>query len=160
MAHLAAARLAVFRSPLGRSAETAKIIAERLSLPTIELADLAEVHHGDMAGLNDTQIDSRFPGAFDERNRDKYVWAFPNGESYADAEIRAVSALNTIADAGALQPLIVSHEMLGRMLLKRLLGLDPRDALTESQPNGLIHVVTSSSGARSTVRADDNATDL
>ncbi|MFD4323929.1 histidine phosphatase family protein [Nocardioides sp. NPDC058538] len=44
---------AMFHSPLGRAAKAAEIVAELLSLPTVEVADLAEVHHGDMAGLSD-----------------------------------------------------------------------------------------------------------
>mgnify|MGYP002397229710 FL=1 len=76
----------MFHSPLGRAAKAAEIVAELLSLPTVEVADLAEVHHGDRAGLSDAQIDKRFPGAFNECDRDTYIWAFPNGESYADAE--------------------------------------------------------------------------
>ncbi|MBC7276655.1 histidine phosphatase family protein [Nocardioides sp.] len=81
----------LFHSPLGRAVETAKIISHQLSLPRIELTDLAEIHHGDMAGLSEAQIDERFPGAFDERARDKYVWTFLNGESYADADARCRS---------------------------------------------------------------------
>lgn len=142
---------AVFHSPLGRAAETAEIVAELLSLPTFELADLAEVHHGDMAGLSEAQIDKRFPGAFEERDRDKYIWAFPRGESYADAELRATAALNAIADTGTRRPLIVSHEMIGRMLLKQLLGLEPRAALAERQPNNVVHVVAPRSADRSTI---------
>jgi probable phosphoglycerate mutase len=42
----------LFHSPLGRAVETAKIIGRQLSLPRIELTDLAEIHHGDMAGLS------------------------------------------------------------------------------------------------------------
>jgi broad specificity phosphatase PhoE len=143
----------VFHSPLGRAAKTAEIVADSLSLPTVEVADLAEVHHGDMAGLSDAQIDTRFPGAFNERERNKYIWAFPNGESYADAELRATAALNTIADTGTRRPLIVSHEMIGRMLLKQLLGLEPRTALAERQPNNVVNVVSPRSAVRTTIVA-------
>lgn len=104
-----------------------------------------------MAGLSEAQIDERFPGAFDERARDKYVWAFPNGESYADADARAAAALGAITQTGVRRPLIVSHEMIGRMLLKQLLGLEPSTALAERQPNNVVNVVAPRSAERSMI---------
>lgn len=117
----------------------------------IELTDLAEIHHGDMAGLSEAQIAERFPGAFDERARDKYVWAFPNGESYAVADTRAAAALSAIAHTDVHRPLIVSHEMIGRMLLKQLLGLEPSTALAERHPNNVVNVVAPRSAERTTI---------
>lgn len=131
---------ALFTSPLGRAAATAGIIAARSGLPVTALDELAEVHHGDFAGLTNSDIARRYPDAARERAEDKYHWRFPNGESYADADRRAARALRSIARV-ARKPLIVSHEMIGRMLLRDLLGEAPGEALRRDQPHDVIYVV-------------------
>jgi broad specificity phosphatase PhoE len=132
---------AIFTSPLGRAATTAQIIAEVTGLHVTVVDDLAEVHHGDFAGLTNADITRRHPHAARERAEDKYHWRFPNGESYADADHRANKALRTIAEQ-ARNPLIVSHEMIGRMLLRNLLAEDPHEALRRNQPHDVIYAVT------------------
>lgn len=75
--------------------------------------------------MTTAEINARFPGELDRR-ADKYHWTFPGGESYADARTRAARALSTITADGARRPLIVSYEMIGRMLVLNQLGLDPQ----------------------------------
>jgi hypothetical protein len=90
---------------------------------------LRVIDHGDMAGMTNEEIERAFPGQLTRRSRDKYQWRFPRGESYADADLRAASALRLIAKSGSARPLIVTHEMIGRMLLRNLLDLGPEEAL-------------------------------
>jgi broad specificity phosphatase PhoE len=63
----------------------------------------------------------------------------------------ASAALNAIAQTGFRRPLIVSHEMIGRMLLKQLLGLEPSTALAERQPNNVVNVVAPRSAERTAI---------
>ena len=132
---------AIYSSPLGRALTTAKLIGERLELTVNVVEELAEVHHGDFAGLSNTDIMLRHPAAMARRSLDKYRWVFPGGESYADADTRAGLALGWLAKSGVRRPLLVSHEMIGRMLLKNLLGLQARDALGRSQPHDVVYEV-------------------
>ncbi|WP_195909204.1 histidine phosphatase family protein [Microlunatus sp. Gsoil 973] len=136
----------VATSPIGRALATARISAESLGLEVEVVQELAEVHHGEMAGLTTAEANRRFPGALDQRAMDNYLWRFPGGESYADADDRAAVALDRIALTGARRPLIVSHEMIGRMLLRNLLGSRPADVLTTRQPHHLVYRVEPSSG--------------
>ena len=53
----------VCSSPLGRALRTAVIIAETLGADLVQVPELAEVDHGEMAGLTWAEIDARFPGA-------------------------------------------------------------------------------------------------
>jgi probable phosphoglycerate mutase len=76
-----------------------------------------------------------------ERKNQLYTWRFPGGESYEDADLRAGVALDKIADSGAAHPVVVTHEMIGRMLLRHLLGLAPEEALRLSMVQGSIYVV-------------------
>jgi probable phosphoglycerate mutase len=129
---------AVFASPLGRANTTASIIAGELGLSVHIVDDLAEIDHGLWSGLGSAEIDARWPGQRAVREREKYTYRFPGGESYADGEARAERALSTVRRSGARRPLIVSHEMIGRMLL-RCLGVP--DALATRQPSDVIYRV-------------------
>ncbi|MGW6281138.1 histidine phosphatase family protein [Kribbella sp. NPDC055071] len=126
---------ALFCSPLGRARRTAEIFGSRLGLPVRVLDDLAEVAHGAWSGLTSGEIDAGWPGQRAARDRDKYGFRFPDGESYADADVRAGRALAQVAGA---RPLVVSHEMIGRMLLKQL-GVT--DALHLGQPSNVVYRV-------------------
>jgi len=128
----------IFTSPLGRARETALILSSTLTLPVEEVDDLAEVHHGAFAGLTNDEIALRYPGALDVREREKYTWAFPGGESYADAAVRASRAIDRVAATGAASPLLVTHEMIGRMLMRSLLELSVEEALVLPIPHGTV----------------------
>lgn len=128
----------VASSPIGRPLTTAEVCGRALGLAVVVVAELAEVHHGDMAGLTTSEASALFPGALEQRAMDKYEWRFPCGESYADADLRAGIALDRIARTGARRPLIVSHEMIGRMLRRNLLDNRPIEVLSTNQPH---HVV-------------------
>jgi probable phosphoglycerate mutase len=128
----------IFTSPLGRARATADIIGEHLSLAVTVIDELAEVHHGRFAGLTDEQINARYPDHWRQRSTDKFRWTFPDGESYADVDVRADHALTHIGACRARRPLLVSHEMIGRMLRKHLLGLDAYQALAGAQANDVI----------------------
>jgi broad specificity phosphatase PhoE len=127
----------VFSSPLGRAISTAQTYAHALDQAITAVDDLRELDHGDMAGMTNEEIERAFPGELARRSRDKYQWRFPNGESYADADLRAASVLRQVAESGSSRPLIVTHEMIARMLLRNLLTLEPKEALTL----GLLHSV-------------------
>jgi probable phosphoglycerate mutase len=130
---------AIFASPSGRARATADIIGGDLGLPVMTIDGLAEVHHGHFAGLTDEEIDARYPDSWRQRSADKYRWTFPDGESYADADVRAGRALVRIGGRPARRPLVVSHEMIGRMLLRHLLDLDPDAALAWVHPHDVIY---------------------
>jgi len=129
---------AVFASPLGRARRTASIIGAALGLTVEVLEDLAEIDHGSWAGLTSAEIDAGWPGQRAERERDKYGFRFPEGERYADGDVRAGRALAEVGRAGVRRPLLVSHEMIGRMLLRQLGVLD---ALATRQPSDVVYRV-------------------
>jgi probable phosphoglycerate mutase len=143
---------AVFSSPLGRAMGTATFYAEALGTHVTVIEDLTEVDHGEWGGLTRPEIKARFPGMNERRQQDKYHWRFPGGESYADADVRAARVLAAIAGRGARCPVIVSHQMLGRMLMRRLLGVDPATALGWSQPNDVVYQIDPRRRTRTAVR--------
>lgn len=130
---------AVFTSPLGRARATARFFGRGLGLAVTEVAELSEVHHGRYAGLTRAEIERAFPGELGRRVEHKYTWRFPEGESYADADVRAGVALQVVASHDSRRPLIVSHEMIGLMLVRNLLDLDPEAALAMTHPHDVVY---------------------
>jgi broad specificity phosphatase PhoE len=143
----------VFSSPLGPAATTARIFAECISGPVVIIEQLTEVHHGRFAGMTNAEINARHPGELDRRSRDKYSWRFPGGESYADAYLRAARALTLVAAHPVRRPLIVSHDMIGRMLQRCLLGLEPSEALAIRHPHDVIYAIDPQTAVRRELRA-------
>lgn len=132
---------AIFASPLGRAQDTAAVVADTLGIEVATLADLAEMHHGAMAGMTAGEADATFPGLRASREQDKYRWRFPEGESYADVDERAARAVEVVRRSGRLCPLVVSHEMIGRMLVRQLAGLRPEQMLGRRQPHNLVYAI-------------------
>ncbi|PRB19285.1 histidine phosphatase family protein [Microbacterium sp. MYb62] len=130
--------LTVCASPLGRALQTAVIIADRLGAEVIEVPELAELDHGELAGMTWEEIDVAYPMAREERAANRYGWAFPGGESYAQARARARKALSSCGWASDGVPLLVSHEMIGRMLRAEMRGLDASNALGLRHPHGVV----------------------
>ncbi|WP_240745187.1 MULTISPECIES: histidine phosphatase family protein [unclassified Microbacterium] len=137
--------LTVCSSPLGRALRTAVIIADRLGAEVIEVPELADLHHGALAGMTWDEIDAEYPTAREERAANRYGWAFPGGESYAQARSRARKALSSCGWASEGTPLVVSHEMIGRMLRAELRGLDASNALGLRHPHGVVFEIDGTS---------------
>jgi probable phosphoglycerate mutase len=144
----------VFSSPLGRPCTTAQIFAEQLDVTPTLVEELGEVDHGEMAGLTNAEIEQRFPGELARRASDHYRWRFPSGESYEDADRRAAVALDRVAGTGVKRPLLVSHEMIGRMLLRNLLNLEPNEALATRQPHDVVYRIDVGKRALEIVQLD------
>ncbi|MFC9689595.1 histidine phosphatase family protein [Kribbella sp. NPDC056951] len=125
----------IYSSPLGRAQRTARIIGDALGLPVQVLPDLAELDHGDWSGLTSAEIDARWPEERAARALSKYTYPFPGGESYADADLRIAQVLAGIEVRGAL---IVSHEMVGRLLVRRLAGLEVDVAMRRDHPSDVV----------------------
>lgn len=140
---------ALFVSPLGRATQTAGIIADRLALKSVVIPELTENDHGEFAGMTNEEIEIAHPGELARRDADKYQWRFPGGESYADVDQRARTALATIVDGGARRPLIVSHNMISRMLIGALLQVGPGAALQYELRHGeVLHLTLASQVAK------------
>ena len=87
---------ALFSSPLGRAWSTAQIIDAILGLGIQSEVGLSEIDHGELAGRTDDEIERSHPGLLAERRSRLYEWRFPGGESYADGDLRAATALRRI----------------------------------------------------------------
>ncbi|HEY8965820.1 MAG TPA: histidine phosphatase family protein [Candidatus Methylacidiphilales bacterium] len=117
----------VYASPLGRTMETARILAEPHNLPIEPVDGLREISHGRWEELTRKEVGERFPEEAAEWEKDPFTFAPQGGESGLQVTARALPALIEIvrANPGG-RVLIASHKATIRLLLSTLLGFDPR----------------------------------
>jgi broad specificity phosphatase PhoE len=116
---------AVYASPLGRAMETAAILAEPHGLPVV--ARVREIAHGHWEGMTRTEVERMHGEAYARWERNPYTFAPARDETGLSVTPRALPALFDIVAAHPGQTLIVvSHKATIRLLLRSLLGFDPR----------------------------------
>ena len=118
---------AVYASPLGRTVETAQILAAPHKLEVQTRDGLREINHGRWEGLTRREVEEKFPEEAMEWERDPYTFAPVGGESGLAVTARALPALiEIVRECAGENILVVSHKATIRLLLSSLLGFDPR----------------------------------
>jgi broad specificity phosphatase PhoE len=117
----------VFASPLGRTIETAQILAAPHKLEVQPRDGLREISHGRWEQLTRREVEKRFPEEAAEWEKDPYTFAPVGGESGLMVIARALPVLiQLVREHPGKNILIVSHKATIRLLLSSLLGFDPR----------------------------------
>jgi probable phosphoglycerate mutase len=118
---------AVYASPLGRTMDTARILARPHNLEVQPRDGLREISHGHWETLTRKEVEQQFPAEANAWEEDPYTFAPEGGESGLAVTARALPALLEIVRRHNGQPVIVvSHKATIRLLLSSLLGFDPR----------------------------------
>jgi probable phosphoglycerate mutase len=119
--------VAVYASPLGRTIETAQILAASHQLEVQARDGLREISHGRWEQMTRREVEEKFPEEAAEWEKDPYTFAPLGGESGLAVTARALPALVEIVRAHpGDHVLVVSHKGTIRLLLSSLLGFDPR----------------------------------
>lgn len=129
-------------SPLGRAAETLRLILAQLS-GDIELlppaAGLMERSHGEFEGRSEEEVFAAWPHYRDDPNFNGFMNHFeqcaPGGENLAAVTARAWPIVEHLAARGGGDLLIVSHYNTIRCLVGRALGLPSAAVLRMRIPN-------------------------
>ncbi len=117
----------VYASPMGRTVETASILAAPHELKVQTRDGLREISHGHWEQMTRKEVEQKYPREAADWDKDPYTFAPPGGESGLAVTARALPALLEIVrnHPGKLI-LVVSHKATIRLLLSSLLGFDPR----------------------------------
>jgi broad specificity phosphatase PhoE len=122
-------------SPLGRTRETARIVAEE-ARPYLGAqhsdARLREVSWGEWDGLTVAEIKARDPAHWRAHIEDRWNVGPPGGESYRMLCERVADWLGSVA--GEPRLVVVSHGALGRALRGLYLQLTPDQTLRLEEP--------------------------
>jgi broad specificity phosphatase PhoE len=122
-------------SPLGRTRQTASIIAGFGRFPEARFDErLAEVSLGSWDGLIQIDIDEQWPGRLDGSSPFDWFFRSPDGESYEAAVRRANEWL--LEQQGIV--IAVSHGLIGRVIRGAYLGMSEHDALRLPVPQDVI----------------------
>ena len=117
----------VYASPLGRTVETARILAEPHQLPVETRDGLREISHGRWEQKTRREVEEQFPDEAAAWEEDPYTFAPVGGESGLAVTARSLPVLMEIVrshpDGNVL---VVSHKATIRLLLSSILGFDPR----------------------------------
>ena len=132
---------AVYSSPLKRAMETAKIIAEALDLAVQPLAGLMDIDYGEWQGLSPDEVAERYGDLYTRWLEEPHLVHIPGGESLGEVRERAMAALEeVIARHGGQTVVLVSHQVVNKVLLCAVLGLDNSHFWHIGQENGAINV--------------------
>ncbi|MBL7148268.1 MAG: histidine phosphatase family protein [Nanoarchaeota archaeon] len=128
----------IYCSILKRSIQTAEIIHKyHPSTPLIKVPELREILSGDMDSLTYAEFESRFPKLFKVREKDKYHWSFPNGESYETAKNRVKPFLDGLKSKEG-NYVVVGHRGMNRTILGYVLDLPKEEIPYLNIPNDVI----------------------
>jgi probable phosphoglycerate mutase len=118
---------AFYASPLGRTMETARIVAAPHGRPVTAVSGLREVSHGHWEGKLRADVEKEFPAEYARWQADPFSFGPPGGESGLAVTARALPALLEIVAAHpGEQILAASHKATIRLLVGSLLGFDLR----------------------------------
>lgn len=118
---------ALYTSPLGRTLETARILAAPLGLAPKACNGLREISHGRWEGLTRREVEERFGGEYAAWEADPFTFAPEGGESGLHVLARALPVVREIVVAHPGETVVVvSHKATLRLVLGSLLGFDVR----------------------------------
>lgn len=137
---------ALFVSPLDRTRQTAEIINRRLNLPISYDERIMEWDCGDWSGHLYTEVAEKWPDEWAALQADRFNYRGPNCENYPDMMQRATPFLEEMRQLDASRIAVVSHGMIGKVMISMLLGLDEAETLDIHQPNDVVFRVSLGDG--------------
>src|SRR4029077_19059512 len=118
---------AVYASPMGRTVETASILAGPHGLEVQTRDGPREISHGRWEQMTRKEAEAAFPEEAAAWEKDPYTFAPVGGESGLAVTARALPVLMEIVRGhAACCVVVVSHKATIRLLLSSILGFDPR----------------------------------
>lgn len=126
----------IVASPLPRALETAQIVGAAAGVAPVTSEALMETDFGQCSGLREVDIEARFPGLRQERERDKWHHRWPGGESYADMAAR----LETLVRGEIVRPgcLVIAHQSINRVITQLMGPASIGDVLKMAQPSDVM----------------------
>lgn len=126
-------------SPLGRTRQTAALIAAEMGIDVARFAldpQVQEVGWGDWEGMTHAEIAAAVPEAWQHFQADRWRVAPPGGESYAELADRARQWLATTKHHETV--LLISHGGFSRVLRGHYLSLPPDETLAQLVPQDAV----------------------
>jgi len=114
----------IFTSPKKRTIQTAEPIkAMQKKCTIIPLAEFNEIDSGTCECMSYSEIRDKYPFIYSDRKKDKYNYAYPDGEGYASMKERIDRGINKVmylSDSSS-NIMIIGHRAANRMILSHFL---------------------------------------
>jgi broad specificity phosphatase PhoE len=126
-------------SPLMRARETMELLRSELALdPSAYAIDdrLAEISYGEWEGFTLAEIQARDPGVLQRRERDKWDFRPPGGESYREVAERVAAWYATVTR----DTVIAAHGGVARALMANFHILPEEEATHADIAHGVVYV--------------------
>jgi broad specificity phosphatase PhoE len=134
-------------SPLLRARETMELLRSELALdPNAYAIDdrLAEISYGEWEGFTLAEIQARDPGVLQRRERDKWDFRPPGGESYREVAKRVAAWYATVTR----DSVIAAHGGVARALMANFHILPEEEATHADIAHGVVYVFDGDTLAR------------
>jgi broad specificity phosphatase PhoE len=134
-------------SPLLRARETMELMRAELGLePKAYAIDdrLAEISYGEWEGFTLAEIQARDPGVLQRRERDKWDFLPPGGESYREVAKRVAAWYATVTR----DTVVAAHGGVARALMANFHILQEEEATHADIPHGVVYVFDGGTLAR------------
>jgi broad specificity phosphatase PhoE len=134
--------VAVYSSKLKRAFRTAEIISEPHGLTPIGEESLSNINYGELEGLTMTEVAERFPEMHHALMHTPQLVRFPHGDTLDDLTARGMAGIHAMIARHEGQTVIaVSHQVITRVLLCAMLGLDNSHHWNVTQDTACVNVV-------------------
>ncbi len=118
---------AAYCSPMGRTIDTARIIASQFDVEPETRDGLRELSHGHWEGMRRADVEAKYPDEYAAWEQDPFTFAPEGGESGLSVMARALPVIREVVVKHAgLNVLVVSHKATIRLIISSLLGFDAR----------------------------------
>ena len=134
-------------SPLNRARETMEIVRGVLGLDTHEYETddrLMEISYGAWEGLTLPEVEAHEPGVLARRERDKWDFMPPCGESYRQVAKRVAEWYATLTR----ETVVIAHGGIGRSLMANFHILPEEEATHAEVAQGVVYVFSAGTMTR------------
>jgi len=129
-------------SPLGRCVQTVEIINQHTCLEISFDDRIKEWHCGDWSGLMWDELPQTHPNEWDAYQADRYHYRGPGCENFPDMIARVQPFLQSLEKDSAETIGIVSHGLIGRVMVSVMMGMKEAETLDFRQANDVIYRIT------------------
>lgn len=131
----------IYCSDIGRTIQTAEIIASAHQIDPITLVELRELNMGVWEGKSFSEIRAKYPKEFRDRGEDIANYRPPLGESFSDCYKRVIPVFESLTRSDQTTILIVGHAGVNRVILCRVLGMPLENVFCLAQNYGCVNLI-------------------
>ena len=144
---------AVYSSDLQRSRYGGEALARPRNLELRVDSSFREINFGDWEGMNFTEVEAKYPGAWDERRLNIAHHRPPGAETISELWDRVQDGVSRLLDNHAGETVaLVAHSGVNRAILLQALGSTPEHVWTIHQDFGCLNIIEYASDGFATVR--------